>query len=115
MVSLIKQYRVDVYAEWTSRVDEDCKVTLLQPLILWNKQIKLIAINFDKRLQAVLREVKYFKFMTEDVIPASAASLFERHDVLRLWVSCLDKMVNWYNKNRTTVLDVEFPLAEIDE
>ena len=120
MVNLIKQYKVDVYAEWTSRVDEDCKVNLSQPLILRNKETKLIAVNFDKRLQAVLREVKYLKFMAEDEIPASAASLFERHDVLRLWVSCLDQMVNWYNTIRTTVLDVEFPLietqlAEIDE
>ena len=112
MVSLIKQYKIDVYNGWTSRVDDDCQMNLSQPLIVRNQETNLIAVNFDKRLQAVLREVKYLKFMSEDEIPASAASLFERHDVLRLWVSCLDQMVNWYNKIRTTVLDVEFPLIE---
>ena len=112
MTGLIKQYKLDVYASWTSRVDEDCQLNLSQPLIVRNEETKLISVNFDKRLQAVLREVKYLKFMNEEEIPASAASLFERHDTLRLWVSSLDQMVNWYNKIRTTVLDVEFPLIE---
>ena len=112
MTGLIKQYKLDVYASWTSRVDEDCQLNLSQPLILRDQETKLISVNFDKRLQAVLREVKYLKFMNEEEIPASAASLFERHDTLRLWVSSLDQMVNWYNKIRTTVLDVEFPLIE---
>ena len=112
MVNLIKQYKIEVYAGWTSRVDDDCQMNLSQPLIVRNQETNLIAVNFDKRLQAVLREVKYLKFMSEDEIPASAASLFERHDVLRLWVSSLDQMVNWYNKIRTTVLAVEFPLFE---
>ena len=120
MTSLLKEYKTGVYASWTSRVDEDCKINLSQPLIVRNAENNLISVNFDKRLQAVLREVKYLKFMNEETIPNSAAELFERHDTLRLWVSSLDQIVRWYNKVRTTVLDVEMPLIadqlkDIDE
>ena len=128
MIALIGQYKVETYASWTSRVDEDCKINLSQPLIIRNSETNLISVNFDKRLQAVLREVKYLKFMNEETIPESAAQvrfslkaifffliifqLFERHDTLRLWVSSLDQIIRWYNKIRTTVLPVELPLIE---
>ena len=75
MIALIGQYKVETYASWTSRVDEDCKINLSQPLIIRNSETNLISVNFDKRLQAVLREVKYLKFMNEETIPESAAQV----------------------------------------
>ena len=75
MIALIGQYKVETYASWTSRVDEDCKINLSQPLIIRNSDTNLISVNFDKRLQAVLREVKYLKFMNEETIPESAAQV----------------------------------------
>ena len=75
MIALIGQYKVETYASWTSRVDEDCQINLSQPLIVRNSETNLISVNFDKRLQAVLREVKYLKFMNEETIPESAAQV----------------------------------------
>ena len=72
----------------------------------------MIQVNFNPKLEAVLREVRYFGFINENQIPPSAASLFERHDQLRLWVATMHQTVHWYNKIRKTVLDVEFPLVE---
>ena len=75
MIAIIGEYKVDTYASWTSRVDEDCQINLSQPLIVRDSQTNLISVNFDKRLQAVLREVKYLKFMNEETIPDSAAQV----------------------------------------
>ena len=75
MIALIGQYKVETYASWTSRVDEDCQINLSQPLIVRDSNTNLISVNFDKRLQAVLREVKYLKFMNEETIPESAAQV----------------------------------------
>ena len=93
-------------------MDDDCQFNLSKPLIERDAETKLITVNFNPRLEAVLREVRYLKYMNEEKIPDSAAQLYERHDTLRLWVASLRQTVHWYNKVRKTVLDVEFPLIE---
>ena len=54
MTTLLKEYKMAVYASWTSRVDEDCQINLSQPLIVRNEETNLISVNFDKRLQVTL-------------------------------------------------------------
>ena len=98
MVELINAYKTATYANWTSKVDEDCQVNLSQPLIERNTDTNLIMVNFNPKLEAVLREVRYLNYMGEESIPESAAKLFERHDTLRLWVATLRQIVHWYNK-----------------
>ena len=112
MVQLIADYKAEQYKLWTDRVDEDCRFNLSQPLLTRNAETKLIAVNFNPKLEAVLREVRYFGYIKENEIPPSAGALFERHDQLRLWVATLHQTVHWYNKIRKTVLDVEYPLVE---
>jgi dynein heavy chain len=48
----------------------------------------------------------------EETIPESASALYERNDTLRKYVANLDLTVQWYNKTRETVIEVEFPLIE---
>ena len=91
-----------------------------QPLITRNEETKLITVNFDPQLVAVLREVKYLEVRAEEQIPESASAIYSRYDTLWKYVTNLDLTVSLYNKVRTTVLEVEFPLiegqvAEIDE
>ena len=93
-------------------MDDDCQFNLSKPLIERDGETNLIMVNFNPRLEAVLREVRYLKYMDEETIPDSAALLYERHDTLRLWVASLRQTVHWYNKIRKTVLDVEYPLIE---
>lgn len=61
---------------------------------------------------AVLREVRYLKFMGTADIPEDAIRLFAEHDTFRMYVANLDLTVNWYNSVRNNVLDVEYPLIE---
>ena len=64
------------------------------------------------KLVATLREVKYFEIRAEEEIPGPAAALYSRNDTFRKFLANLDLTVQWYNKVRTTILEVEYPLIE---
>ena len=62
----------------------------------------------------MLREVKYLEVRNseDEKIPESAAAIYQRYDTLWKFVTNLDTTVMLYNKVRTNVLEVEFPLIE---
>ena len=93
-------------------MDEACSFNLNQPLIVRNEESKLIDVNFNPKLVAVLREVKYLEIRAEEKIPDSAVVIYKSYDTLWKFVMNLDTTVKLYNKVRTSVLDVEFPLIE---
>ena len=64
------------------------------------------------QLVAVLREVKYLEIREKEEIPGSAATMYSKNDTFRKFVANLDLTVQWYNKVRKTVLEVEYPLVE---
>ncbi|XP_064623162.1 dynein beta chain, ciliary-like [Lineus longissimus] len=112
MMALLSKYDGQVYDEWTAGVDEACSFNLAQPLITRNEETKLITVNFDPQLVSVLREVKYLEIRSTEDIPESAAGIYAKNDTLRQYVANLDLTVQWYNKVREAVLEVEFPLIE---
>ncbi|XP_072167681.1 dynein beta chain, ciliary [Diadema setosum] len=112
MIKLLTKYESDTYEKWTQGVDEVCQTNLNQPLITRSEDTKLVKVNFDPKLVAVLREVKYLMIRQEESIPESAATIYEKHETLRKYVANLDLTQAWYNKVRTTVLEVEYPLIE---
>ena len=98
MVEIIQLYKGEQYKEWTDKVDEDCQFNLSQPLLTRNEESNLISVNFNPKLEAVLREVRYSGYIGENEIPESAAKLFERHDqasfkIDRTW--CLERSSDW--------------------
>ncbi|CAG5123286.1 unnamed protein product, partial [Candidula unifasciata] len=101
-----------VYREWTKGVDDACSFNLKQPLLTRSDETNLIAVNFDPQLVAVLREVKYLKIREKEEIPSSAKVMYSQNDTFRKYVANLDLTVQWYNKVRTTILEVEYPLIE---
>uniref|UniRef100_A0A1I8JH23 DHC_N2 domain-containing protein n=1 Tax=Macrostomum lignano TaxID=282301 RepID=A0A1I8JH23_9PLAT len=100
------------FQEWVSGVDQSCSENLSQPLIVRDELTKLIAVNFDPKLIAVLREVKYLHLRSDtapeddkpqETAPAAAEDLAHhqsQHDV------------QWYNYVRENTLEVEMPLIE---
>lgn len=63
----------------------------------------------------MLREVKYLENAENDTlesIPETATSVFARNEEFHKYCANLDLIVAWYNKIRSTLLDVEFPLVE---
>lgn len=101
-----------MYSEWTAGVTEACSFNMSQPLVVRNEETKLITVNFDPQLTAVLREVKYLDENREQEIPESAKEMFAKNDTLWRFVTNLDLTVHLYNKVRNTILEVEFPLVE---
>ena len=98
MVEIIQLYKGEQYKEWTDKVDEDCQFNLSQPLLTRNEESNLISVNFNPKLEAVLREVRYSGYIGENEIPESAAKLFERHDqacfkIDRTWY--LERLSDW--------------------
>ena len=83
-----------------------------QPLILRDRDTKLISVNFDPQLTAILREVRYLKSSDVNEIPESAMKLFNQNDTLWKYITNLDLIVYLYNKVRNNVLGVELPLIE---
>ncbi|CAK8695850.1 unnamed protein product [Clavelina lepadiformis] len=112
MVKLINEYEHKIYEQWTSGIEEKCKFNLSQPLLKRNPATLLISVNFDPQLVAVLREVRYLKYLERDDIPEVATNLYNIHEMFRNYVANLDLTVAWYNEVRSSVLDVEFPLVE---
>ena len=56
--------------------------------------------------------MKYLIIREEEDVPGSASAIYARNDTFRKYLANLDLTVQWYNKVRKTVLEVEFPLIE---
>lgn len=100
----------ETYNDWIGGVDEICAFNLKQPLITRDSETNLVKVNFDPKLTAVLREVKYLEDDESKEIPKAAKNVYEHNDTLWKFSTNLDLTVRLYNKVRTSVLEVEYPL-----
>ncbi|XP_077576473.1 dynein axonemal heavy chain 11 [Stigmatopora nigra] len=109
MTSLLHQCEADAYSKWHGGVEQACEINLKQPLICRNSSNDLISVNFNSKLSEVLNDVKYMQRLSI-TIPVAAMNVFEKRDVFTKYISSLQLVVQWYNKLKTTVLEVELPL-----
>lgn len=68
------------------------------------------------QLVAILREVKYLETTESEsplAIPDSAKTVFSRNEEFHKYCANLDLTVAWYNQVRETILEVEYPLIEV--
>ncbi|KAM9852522.1 dynein axonemal heavy chain 11 [Aulostomus maculatus] len=114
MMSLLDQYEEKVHSEWCSGLEEACQMNLNQPLISRNTSHGLISVNFNPKLIEVLKDVKYIQTLSHINIPAAAMTVFEKRDMFTKYVSSLQLVVEWYNKLKQTVLEVELPLIRAE-
>ncbi|XP_075413447.1 dynein axonemal heavy chain 11 [Tenrec ecaudatus] len=112
MTTLLKQFENRVYDEWKRDVDEICEFNLNQPLIKSSAIDGLLSVNFDPKLVAVLREVKYLLMLKKPDIPASALASFKKRNTILKYIGSLDLLVHAYNTLKQTLLEVEYPLVE---
>ena len=61
--------------------------------------------------------MKYLEIRSKETIPDASKTLYEKNDTLRQFRENLDLICKWYNKIRTTTLDIEMPLilGQLDE
>ncbi|KAM6202712.1 dynein axonemal heavy chain 11 isoform 2-T2 [Rhynchocyon petersi] len=112
MKALLDQFESRIYNEWKSNVDEICEFNLNQPLIKPSAIDGLLSVNFDPKLVAVLRDVKYLLRLKMSDIPESALAIFKKRNVLLKYIGSLELLVQGYNKLKQTLLEVEYPLIE---
>ncbi|XP_020637559.3 dynein axonemal heavy chain 11 isoform X1 [Pogona vitticeps] len=112
MLTLLDQYEDQIYYTWKSQVDNVCQFNLDQPLIKRNNKDGLLSVNFDPKLVAVLKDVKYLLRLDQPDIPSLALELYKKRDMLDKYIGNLELIVQWYNKVKQTVLEVEYPLIE---
>jgi len=111
MMDILSKYEGKVYETWTRDVGAKSEVNLSLPLVQRDTDTKLVRVNFDPQLVAVLREVKYLEMTKNGTeIPESASSIFARNENFRQLIGNLDIAATEYNRVRQTVLPVEAPL-----
>nr|XP_060488661.1 dynein axonemal heavy chain 11 isoform X2 [Panthera onca] len=82
MTTLLDQFENSIYDEWKSNVDEICEFNLNQPLVKFSAITGLLSVNFDPKLVAVLREVKYLLMLKKSNIPDSALAIFKKRNTI---------------------------------
>ncbi|KAI4543842.1 hypothetical protein MG293_006636 [Ovis ammon polii] len=139
MTTLLNQFEDHIYNEWKSNVNEICEFNLNQPLVKFSATSGLLSVNFDPKLVAVLREVKYLLMLKKSDIPDSAFAIFKKRNTLLKtsdifmapresscnicgafcfgvffcqYIGNLELLVHGYNKLKQTLLEVEYPLIE---
>ncbi|XP_065180851.1 dynein beta chain, ciliary-like [Sycon ciliatum] len=117
MMELLNLHDERLFDDWAKDVSDISTANLENPLLLRNAASKLLSVNFNPQLVAVLREVKYLNMRLDvddesQTIPDIAQGIYAKNEVYRRYLRNLDLIVQWYNKVRETVLDVEFPLIE---
>ncbi|XP_052595155.1 dynein axonemal heavy chain 11 isoform X2 [Peromyscus californicus insignis] len=112
MTTLLDQFESHVYSEWRRNVDETCEFNLNQPLVKFSAINGLLSVNFDPKLVAVLREVKYLLMLKKSDVPDSALGIFQKRNTILKYIGNLELLVQGYNKLKQTLLEVEYPLIE---
>ncbi|XP_048655651.1 dynein axonemal heavy chain 11 isoform X1 [Marmota marmota marmota] len=112
MTTLLDQFENHIYNKWKANVDEICEFNLNQPLVKFSAINGLLSVNFDPKLVAVLREVKYLLMMKKSDIPDSALAIFQKRNTILKYIGNLELLVQGYNKLKQTLLEVEYPLIE---
>ncbi|KAL8165284.1 UNVERIFIED_CONTAM: hypothetical protein K2H54_038432 [Gekko kuhli] len=114
MLTLLDQYEEEIYCKWKSKVDDVCQFNLDQPLIKRTDKDGLLSVNFDPELVAVLRDVRYLLLLGQSDIPRSALEMYKKRRTFDMHIGVLDLVVQWYNKIKQTVLEIEYPLIETE-
>lgn len=110
IVKSIELYMRKVIEQWEKDVNASTEDKLQNFLLTKNEQGTL-RINFDPALVRLLREVKYMKQLSMDVIP-TAEEMFVKSEVYRRQIVSLDLIVQNYNKIITCLTPVEKPLVK---
>ncbi|XP_075803650.1 dynein axonemal heavy chain 11 [Microtus pennsylvanicus] len=112
MTALLDRFESNVYSKWRRNVEEICELNLNQPLVKFSAINGLLSVNFDPKLVAVLRDVKYLLMLKKSDIPDSALGIFQKRNTILKCIASLELLVQSYNRLKQTLLEVEYPLIE---
>ncbi|XP_022909837.1 dynein beta chain, ciliary-like [Onthophagus taurus] len=105
MLDIIKNDEHQTMAAWLATVPGILSVSLNKTQL--TRQDGLLALNLDKELVCLLREVKYLRALELEDIDPAARELFERYEELYNVIMKLIRIVEWYNHLKTRTLPEE--------
>ena len=112
LVRLLKEYEEAAYKEWEGGVEATSAAKLKQPILVRNEETSLLSVNFDPDLVRLLREVRYFSYLSEREVPPAAADLYKQSETFRVLIGNLQLITGKYNQMLTTLMEVEKPLLD---
>lgn len=108
LYSTLEAYEKNLYNSWASDISDESEANLHKPLIVKGED-GLLQVNFDPRVVALLREVRYMASLQVEP-PDVASNIYAKSDTFRKFIFQLDHIGGMYNHIHTGVLDVERPL-----
>ncbi|KAJ3180788.1 hypothetical protein HDU85_003867 [Gaertneriomyces sp. JEL0708] len=106
----LETYESRIYTRWSDGIKDESEANLQKPLLLRDED-GLLKVNFDPKVVALLREVRYFEALTVEP-PSAAAAIYANSDTFRKYIFQLDHIAKTYNGVIKGVLSVERPLIE---
>ncbi|KAJ3312837.1 hypothetical protein HDV04_002647 [Boothiomyces sp. JEL0838] len=110
----LEAYEQSIFSKWSASITDESEANLQKPILI--RQAGLLQVNFDPKVVALLREVKYFGALTVQP-PEAAVDIYSKSETFRKYIFSLDNISNMYNSIIKGVLDVERPLIQrkVDE
>lgn len=97
LMDRLKRFEKDIFVRWAENVPLQIESNLMKPLLKRCDGSKLITLNFDPELSAILREVHYLRLMHKENIPKSGIAFSEEQEIYRAYILNLERSVDWYN------------------
>uniref|UniRef100_A0A8C5QH48 AAA+ ATPase domain-containing protein n=1 Tax=Leptobrachium leishanense TaxID=445787 RepID=A0A8C5QH48_9ANUR len=110
-MGLLDEHDEETYQAWTQDLSALCESYLNQPVLKCDDDGSY-KTNFNPKLSAVLREVKYLQFMNVSNIPDVAKELYLQRKTLNKHIGNLDLITQWYNRLQNTMLQEERDLVQ---
>ncbi|XP_013170954.1 PREDICTED: dynein beta chain, ciliary-like [Papilio xuthus] len=98
------------FKQWCATVPGICKVHLVKNLIY--RDPPFVRNNFSPELVLLLREIRYFKYLDKQGIPAEGLELYDRNEKLQYDMNRLNRAIAWYNAIREGSHETEVALIE---
>nr|KAJ3421855.1 hypothetical protein HK105_002054 [Polyrhizophydium stewartii] len=109
LLAALDAYEQGIFNKWKDNIIDESEANLNKPVLI--REANLLKVNFDPKVVALLREVKYFGALSVQPPPA-AVDIYAKAETFRKYIFSLENIANMYNGIRTGVLDVERPLIE---
>ncbi|XP_018352750.1 PREDICTED: dynein heavy chain 9, axonemal-like [Trachymyrmex septentrionalis] len=111
MQSLMDAMEYKIFTNWANKVVDTSDFHLSKSLLTVHEN-KLLELNFNPELTALLREIRFMIMMKRTDIPEEAIELYNRMQYFFETTYNLNLLVQWYNWIRNYSLPVEFELLK---
>ena len=96
LMTSLEEYKMQKIEEWGRDVESSSQAKLKLPLLRRDDETRLLSVNFDKDLDKLLREVKYFLILGL-AVPDSALQIYKKAEVFRQQTGNLALVVKDFN------------------